>query len=105
MNRDWWASRTEAYIYNEFADALREGFRLGALTRADLYRDDDHVLGRLRAAGSPLIEGKLAHIAGFDEAFLVGFVPKVIPKNRWLDPPVVTPDGLKRLSELGTPAV
>ena len=31
MNRDWWASPTEAYIYNEFADALREGFRLGVL--------------------------------------------------------------------------
>ena len=32
MNRDWWASETEAYIYNEFADALQEGFRSGVLT-------------------------------------------------------------------------
>ncbi len=31
MNQDWWASPTEAFIYNEFADALREGLRLGIL--------------------------------------------------------------------------
>ena len=31
MNREWWASPTEAYIYNEFADALREGVPAGRL--------------------------------------------------------------------------
>src|SRR4051794_4274325 len=36
MNRNWWASDIEAYIYNEFADAIREGFRSGALQRRDL---------------------------------------------------------------------
>ena len=29
MNREWWAGPTEAFIYNEFADALREGMRAG----------------------------------------------------------------------------
>ena len=28
MNRHCWSGPIEAYIYNEFADALREGFRL-----------------------------------------------------------------------------
>jgi hypothetical protein len=100
MNRDWWASATEAYIYNEFADALREGFRLGVLTRSDLFQDDLHVLERLRTAGSPLIDLKLDHITRFDPDRLSGFVPRVIPKKRWLDPPVATERGLRRLSEL-----
>ncbi len=34
MNRNWWAGPVEAYIYNEFADALREGFDTGALGRS-----------------------------------------------------------------------
>ncbi len=52
MNRDWWASPTEAYIYNEFADALREGFRLGVLDEAVLLTDDATVLARLRAGAA-----------------------------------------------------
>lgn len=100
MNRDWWASDTESYIYNEFADALREGFRLARLSQADLYEDDAHVLARLRAAGSPLIDAKLDAIEHFHPDRLIGFVPKVIPKARWLDPPVKVGSGFKRLSEL-----
>ena len=100
MNRDWWASPTEAYIYNEFADALREGFRLGALRKADMYGDDAQVLALLHAARSPLIEEKLDHIAHFRPERLAGFVPRVVPKNRWLDPPVRVGQGFKRLSEI-----
>jgi hypothetical protein len=100
MNRDWWASATESYIYNEFADALREGFRVGSLAQADLLRDDAHVLDRLHAAGSSVIEAKLDHIRHFDSARMVGFVPKVVPKNRWIDPPVIAGTGFRRLSEL-----
>jgi hypothetical protein len=101
MNRDWWASETEAYIYNEFADALREGFRRGALSRADLFEDDAHVLARLRAAGSPLIDEKLEHVAEFRPNRMSGFVPRVLPKTRWLDPPVKVGTGFQRLSEVG----
>ena len=100
MNRDWWASPTEAYIYNEFADALREAFRLGALRKADLYDDDARVLARLHAAGSPLIEEKLAHIADFRPERVNGFVPRVAPKTRWLDPPVKVGTSYRRLSEI-----
>lgn len=100
MNRDWWASPTEAYIYNEFADALREGFRLGALVTSDLYGDDAHVLARLHAARSPLIEGKLDSVVHFRPERVAGFVPRVIPKNRWLDPPVKVGAEVKRLSEI-----
>lgn len=100
MNRDWWASPGESYIYNEFADALREGFRLGGLRKSDLYEDDAHVLERLYEARSPLIQSKLEKISRFKPEYLVGFVPKVIPKTRWLDPPVRCGAGWKRLSEL-----
>jgi HD superfamily phosphohydrolase len=100
MNRDWWASRGEAFIYNEFADALREGFRLGALTRADLLADDAHVLDRLRDAHSPLIDAKLDGIRHFRPEQLNGFVPRVIPKTRWLDPPMLADGALVPFSRL-----
>ena len=48
MNRDWWASPTEAFIYNEFADALREGLRLGVLDSDDLMTEDDARPGQAR---------------------------------------------------------
>jgi hypothetical protein len=100
MNRDWWASDTESYIYNEFADALREGFRTGALRKTDLFEDDAHVLERLHSARSPLIEEKLDHITRFSPDNMLGHVPRVAPKNRWLDPPVKIGDGFRLLSEI-----
>jgi hypothetical protein len=100
MNRDWWASPTEAYIYNEFADALREGFRLGAITEHDLLTEDLKVLAKLDAAGSPLIDRKLGRVRNFDERQVAGYVPRVIPKERWLDPPVRVGSTYRRMSEL-----
>src|SRR6185312_15766234 len=88
MNRDWWASPTESYIYNEFADALREGFRLGALHKNDLLADDAHVLACLQGARRPLIAEKLDHVLRFEPRRLQGFDARVTPKTRWLDPPV-----------------
>ena len=58
------------------------------------------VLALLHAAGSPLIGEKLDHITHFRPERMAGFVPRVIPKNRWLDPPVKVGDGFKRLSEI-----
>jgi uncharacterized protein len=100
MNRDWWASPTEAYIYNEFADALIEGFRLGALRKTDLYEDDAHVLERLHAAKDPLIEEKLDHVLHFRIERIAGFLPRVSPKTRWIDPPVLFDGSFRRLSEI-----
>jgi hypothetical protein len=100
MNRSWWASDTESYIYNEFADALREGFRMGALAREDLFEDDAHVLALLQQAQSPQIVRSLDHVLNFTPDLLRGFVPKVEPKTRWIDPPVKVGTGYKRLSEL-----
>lgn len=98
MNSNWWASPTEGFIYNEFADVMREGLRLGVLVEADLHADDMHVLSCLRSAKSPLIDQKLMSISRFQPEMLVGFVPKVSPKLRWLDPPVVLGDGWVKLS-------
>ncbi|HEY2156233.1 MAG TPA: HD domain-containing protein [Isosphaeraceae bacterium] len=100
MNRDWWAGEGEGFIYNEFADALREGFDLGVLTKADLRGDDAHVLSCLHSARSPLIDAKLDRIAHFKPEYLAGYVARVEPKVRWLDPPVVHGCGYLRLSEI-----
>jgi HD superfamily phosphohydrolase len=99
MNRDWWASPTEAFIYNEFADALREGFRLGVLKEDDLLTEDAKVLAKLDAAASPLISKKLAAIRDFRGPLVEGYAPRVIPKERWLDPPVKHGSTLRRMSE------
>ena len=71
MNRDWWASDSESYIYNEFADAMREGFRLGVLSKNDLLADDAHVLACLQSAHDPIIDSKLYHIQNYKPELLV----------------------------------
>ncbi len=101
MNRDWWAGSTEAFIYNEFADALREAFRLGILHDADLLFDDAHVLAKLQASASPKIAEKLDAILNFRPDRVDAYVPRIIPKNRWLDPPVLVGSEVKRLSQIG----
>ncbi len=100
MNRDWWASPTEAYIYNEFAESLKEGFRRGVLNRADLLTDDAAVLKKLRDAGVHSITATLDAIRDFRPGLASGYVPRVTPKVRWIDPPVVVAGRLVRLSEI-----
>lgn len=102
MNRHWWASPTEAYIYNEFADALREGLRLGILDEPTLMTDDETVIARLRGACSPLIDAKLANIAHVPDERLIDYAPRVAPKARWLDPPVLVEGRCLPLSEIET---
>ena len=100
MNRSSWAGEVESYIYNEFADALREAFEIGALHESDLLLDDAHVLSRLKSSGNVRIAEALANIAEIRPEKLAVFVPKVHPKTRWIDPPVVVNDKLVRLSEI-----
>ena len=99
MNRDWWASPTEAYIYNEFADAIREAFRTGVLRKADLLGDDALVLGKLRAARGGRIGQKLQNVLRFRPEAVHGFSARVQPKTRWLDPSILDGTMIRRLSE------
>lgn len=100
MNRIWWASVTEAFIYNEFADALREGLIQGVITRDDLMTEDDLVLAKLDRAANPRIAGKLASIRVFRPELLAGYVPKIVPKERRLDPGVLENGRVAPLSRL-----
>ena len=100
MNRDWWASPTEAFIYNEFADALREGMRLGVLHLDDLMTEDDEVLANLESAHSPIIDRTLDAIRHFRLESVEGYSPRIVPKARWLDPLVRSGQIVKRLSVL-----
>ena len=100
MNRDWWASDTEAYIYNEFADTVREALDRGILHPDDLMTEDDLVLAKLDAADIPVIHRKLDAIRHFRPESLRGYTPRVVPKERWLDPPVLVDHGVRPLSEL-----
>jgi HD superfamily phosphohydrolase len=88
MNREWWASPVEAFVYNEFADALREGLRLGVLSRDDLLTEDLLVLSKLDASRSRKIAQKLDAIRQLRPDATEGYVARTIPKERWLDPPV-----------------
>lgn len=100
MNRDWWASGVEAYIYNEFADALREAFRRGVINDEDLLSEDDKVLAKLDAAGLPAVDAVLARIRRFRPSYAEGYIPRTAPKQRRIDPPVQVGTGYRRLSEL-----
>lgn len=100
MNRDWWASPTETFIYNEFAGALREGLRRGVLDETDLLGEDDRVLAKLEAAGVPAIDQAIARVRGFRPEFLEGYEPLIPAKQRWLDPPVRSGSTFQRLSEI-----
>jgi uncharacterized protein len=100
MNRDWWASPVEAFIYNEFADALREGLRLGAIECDDLLTEDMLVLEKLEAAGSRRIAKKLQLIRQLDPELALDYVPRIVPKERWLDPPVLIKGAVQQLSSL-----
>ena len=81
MNRDWWASPIEAFIYNEFADALREGLRLGVFEHDDLMTEDLLVLAKLDAAGSRKIARKLDTIRHLEPEFTRGTCPASSPKS------------------------
>ncbi|MEO6809852.1 MAG: HD domain-containing protein [Isosphaeraceae bacterium] len=100
MNRDWWASETEGYIYNEFAEALREGFRIGVLNQDDLLSDDDHVLAKLEQSGNLAILETLDRVRHFRIERLQGYTPRIAPKIRWLDPPILFGSTLRRLSDV-----
>jgi uncharacterized protein len=100
MNLKWWAGPVEAFIYNEFADALREGMRLGVLQLDDLMTEDATVLARLDASESPLIAQKLDKIRHLRPDCTRGYLARIVPKERWLDPPVQTNGTIHRLSSL-----
>ncbi len=100
MNRVWWSGPIEAYIYNEFAEVLRAGFRRGAIDREDLLGDDDALLAKLRAAADPEIERILETLFHFDARGAEGYLPRVEPKRRWIDPPVLVEGRARALSEL-----
>jgi hypothetical protein len=74
--------------------------RLGVLQVDDLMTEDDLVLAKLDAAGSPVIARKLDTIRHFQAESLDGYSPRIIPKQRWLDPLVLTHHRVERLSVL-----
>ena len=100
MNRDWWASAIEAFIYNEFADVIRIAMDRGILVPDDLMSEDAPVLAKLDASGDPLIRRKLDSIRHFRPESTRRYTPRVVPKARWLDPPIWNGRELVRLSEL-----
>ena len=60
--------------------------------------EDDLVLAKLDAADSPLIDRKLDRSATSAPNRVDGYVPRIVPKARWLDPPVLSGQSVERLS-------
>ena len=99
MNARWWSGPVEAYIYNEFAQALRIGMGSGSLREDDLLGDDAHVMSCLRACRNPEVAAILERITRLDPEAVASYRPKVSAKVRWIDPPVVIGGEVRRLSE------
>ena len=101
MNRDWWASATEAFIYNEFADALREGMRP---RNPPPRRPDDRGRprpGQARRGRHPVIASQARSIRHFrPESARADTRRASSPKARWLDPPVLIGHTVTPLSVL-----
>ena len=70
-----------------------------------MLRDNADVLRKLRASNSPTILDRLQRISRFCEQLVQCYVPRVIPKQRWLDPPVQIGETLARFSELSFPSL
>jgi HD superfamily phosphohydrolase len=98
MNRNWWAGPIEAFIYNEFAEVLRRGLDLGAINDDDLHGEDDPALAKLRNSGDPEILRRLDRVAQPSPDEVAAYLPRITPKMRWLDPPVILDNQLVPLS-------
>lgn len=105
MNRRFWSGPVEAFIYNEFADALRIGLETGVLSYDDLLADDEHVLACLRSSGDSEIQEKLDRVMRVPDAAVASYRPRVAPKTRWLDPPVAIDGSVWPLSRLDSTAL
>lgn len=104
MNRDWWASETEGYIYNEFGRMLRLAVDEGAIGFDDLLTEDQRVLAKLREHGSASVVERLGRIERFEPGLVSGYVAAIAPKKRWLDPPVAVDGRAVPLSGMGDEA-
>jgi len=100
MNDHWWASDSESFIYNRFADLLRRAIAAGAITENDLLGSDDEVIALIENRGDAGLRQSLHEIRNFCPSDLADFQPTVIPKKRWIDPPVWHGGKLERLSVL-----
>jgi len=100
MNRHWWASRSESYIYNRFAELLGQAMDQGVISEDDLLTSDAEVIERIEESGNLLLRESLNRIRGFCPSELAGFVPRVVPKHRWIDPPVWSHGRLVHFSSL-----
>lgn len=100
MNDHWWASDSESFIYNRFADLLRRSIEAGVIHEDDLLGSDDEVIALIESRGDDSLRQALEAIRGFCPSDLADFRPTVIPKKRWIDPPVWHAGRLERLSVL-----
>jgi HD superfamily phosphohydrolase len=103
FSRLMWLDPTSHGSFFLVAGALKKGLQDGIITEQDIFKTDDFVMDKLKAAHDPLIDSLLDRLQpGKDfsyapEAEAEFFGPN---KPRFVDPLVETGDGLKRLSEL-----
>lgn len=98
----WFVSDDDRFGMQYLADLLRDAQRSGALTTDDLYRDEPHVISRLRAVPSIAarwdeyrrVTGTRSGARRPEGVYAV----RVAAKKRCIDPLVRTQDDLRRLT-------
>jgi uncharacterized protein len=100
MNRHWWASHSESYIYNRFAEFLKTAMDQGVITEEHLLTSDAEVISLIENGSDLALRQSLEQIRAFTPSHLAGFVPRVVPKHRWIDPPVWSHGRIMNYSEM-----
>ena len=97
-----WSSPRFSSASMVLADVLKEGLRLGVISREDLHSTDEQVLEKIKKNGNALMREKFSWL---NHSFNVIIVPdafdyRMFWKVRWVNPPVITSNGVIPLSLL-----
>lgn len=101
MDRTCWANPREVAVFDLFADAIRRALDTGVLSESDLFGTDDEVYATLAQSGDAFIQERLDLLQDGISVETDADDPDITvsTKVRYIDPPVITDNGVERVSE------
>lgn len=101
MDRDGWASPKEVAVNELFAKIIRRAFDIDLLTEEELFENDEYVYSKISESSDEKIQELLDTLNSDFEVELGADDPDVksVTKARFIDPHVVTDDGVVRVTD------